>query len=56
MAVDKANATQPTNYPSTKHGKFVLIPISKDSYGHGTHTHAAVWQGYLKELLDESAH
>jgi homoserine O-acetyltransferase/O-succinyltransferase len=39
-----------------KRGKFVLIPISKDSYGHGTHTHAAVWQGYLKELLDESAH
>ena len=39
-----------------KRGKFVLIPISMDSYGHGTHTHAAVWQGYLQELLDESVH
>jgi homoserine O-acetyltransferase len=38
-----------------KRGKFVLIPISKESYGHGTHTHAAVWQSFLKELLDESA-
>lgn len=39
-----------------KRGKFVLIPISNESYGHGTHTHAAVWQSYLKELLDESSH
>ena len=38
-----------------KKGKFVLIPVSEQSYGHGTHTHAAVWQQYLKELLDESA-
>jgi homoserine O-acetyltransferase len=39
-----------------KRGKFVLIPTSEQTYGHGSHTHAAVWQGYLKELLDESAH
>jgi homoserine O-acetyltransferase len=36
------------------HGKFVLIPISDQTHGHGTHTWAAVWQQYLKELLAES--
>ena len=38
-----------------KRGRFVLIPASLETYGHGTHTHAAVWQNYLKELLEESA-
>jgi homoserine O-acetyltransferase/O-succinyltransferase len=36
------------------HGKFVLIPVSDQTHGHGTHTWAAVWQQYLKELLEES--
>ena len=35
-------------------GKFVLIPISDQTHGHGTHTWAAVWQQYLKELLEQS--
>jgi homoserine O-acetyltransferase/O-succinyltransferase len=35
-------------------GKFVPIPISDQTHGHGTHTWAAVWQQYLKELLEES--
>ena len=35
-------------------GKFVLIPASEQTHGHGTHTWAAIWQGYLKELLDET--
>ena len=39
-----------------KKGKFVLLPASLKTYGHGTHTHAAVWQEYLKELLEESGH
>lgn len=39
-----------------KQGKFVLIPASEQTHGHGTHTWAAVWQQYLKELLDESQH
>lgn len=38
-----------------KSGKFILIPASEQTHGHGTHTHAAVWQSHLKELLDESA-
>jgi len=35
-------------------GKFVLLPVSEQTYGHGTHTHAAVWKQYLAELLKES--
>jgi len=34
--------------------KFVLIPISDATRGHGTHTQAAVWKDYLIELLSES--
>ncbi len=36
------------------HARFVLIPASMETYGHGTHTHAAVWKNYLIELLKES--
>lgn len=35
-------------------GKFVLLPISPQTRGHGTHTLAAVWKQYLQELLEES--
>jgi len=37
-----------------RQGKFVMIPISEATRGHGTHTIARIWQQYLKELLDES--
>jgi homoserine O-acetyltransferase/O-succinyltransferase len=37
-----------------KYGRFVLLPASEQTHGHGTHTYAAVWQGYLKELLERS--
>ena len=37
-----------------KKGKFVLIPASEQTHGHGTHTWAAIWQEHLKELLDAS--
>ena len=39
-----------------KNGHFVLIPISEQTHGHGTHTWAAVWQQQLKELLEASPH
>jgi homoserine O-acetyltransferase/O-succinyltransferase len=39
---------------NVKNGRFVLLPISEQTHGHGTHTWAAAWQGYLKELLEES--
>ena len=34
-----------------KRGRFVLLPATEQTHGHGTHTWAALWQGYLKELL-----
>lgn len=36
------------------HGRFVLIPASQSTHGHGTHTFAAIWKQYLVQLLDES--
>lgn len=36
------------------HAKFVLIPISDRTHGHGTHTQAAIWKDDLVELLKES--
>jgi len=38
-----------------KNGKFVLLPASEQTHGHGTHTYASVWQHYLRELLDDSS-
>jgi homoserine O-acetyltransferase len=35
-------------------GKYVLLPITEETRGHGTHTHAAIWEKYLAELLQES--
>jgi homoserine O-acetyltransferase/O-succinyltransferase len=37
-----------------KKGRFVLIPASEETHGHGTHTWAAVWQQYLQQLVEES--
>jgi homoserine O-acetyltransferase len=37
------------------HVRYVVIPVSDQTYGHGTHTRAAVWQSYMAELLKESA-
>ncbi len=37
-----------------KNGKFVLLPITDQTRGHGTHSLPAVWQQYLKQLLEES--
>jgi homoserine O-acetyltransferase len=36
------------------HAKFILIPISDATRGHGTHTVAAVWKDYLIEFLQET--
>ncbi|MGQ0740993.1 MAG: alpha/beta fold hydrolase [Alphaproteobacteria bacterium] len=35
-------------------GRFVLIPASKSTRGHSTHTWAAIWKNYLEELLRNS--
>ena len=34
--------------------KFVLLPITDQTRGHGTHTIASIWQDYLIQLLKES--
>lgn len=38
------------------HGRFVLIPSSASTHGHGTHTWAALWKRYLVQLLVASEH
>jgi homoserine O-acetyltransferase len=37
-----------------KGARFVLLPASEQTHGHGTHTWAGVWQQYLSELLASS--
>jgi homoserine O-acetyltransferase len=37
-----------------KNGRFVLLPASDQTHGHGTHTWAALWQQYLAQLLEAS--
>ncbi|MDB6086787.1 MAG: metA [Gammaproteobacteria bacterium] len=39
-----------------KNGRFILLPASAQTHGHGTHTWAAVWQQYLGQLLESSQH
>jgi homoserine O-acetyltransferase len=36
------------------HGKTLVMPMSDQTRGHGTHTLAAVWKEHLAELLQES--
>ena len=35
-------------------GKYVLLPITDQTRGHGTHTLPAIWEDHLQELLRES--
>jgi homoserine O-acetyltransferase/O-succinyltransferase len=39
-----------------QNAKFVLIPASENTHGHGTHTWAELWKQYLAELLKKSGH
>lgn len=34
-----------------ENGKYILIPISDETSGHGTHSNPKIWGNYLKELL-----
>jgi homoserine O-acetyltransferase len=38
-----------------KRGKFILIPASESTHGHGTHTWAVFWKKDLQALLDATA-
>jgi homoserine O-acetyltransferase len=40
--------------PLMPHAKFVLIPISDATRGHGTHTQAAVWKNYMIDFLHQT--
>ena len=44
----------PLQVQKIKHAHFVLIPVSDQTWGHGTHTRAAVWKDYLARLLKET--
>jgi homoserine O-acetyltransferase len=44
----------PKQIANVKHGRFVLLPITDQTRGHGTHSLPAVWKQYLQELLKES--
>ncbi len=37
-----------------KHGRFIMLPITDETRGHGTHTVASIWQDYLAELMTVS--
>ncbi|HSP63279.1 MAG TPA: alpha/beta fold hydrolase, partial [Pyrinomonadaceae bacterium] len=39
-----------------KRGRYILIPISDQTRGHGTHSLPVIWQQYLRALLEESGH
>jgi homoserine O-acetyltransferase/O-succinyltransferase len=39
-----------------KHGSFVLLPITDQTRGHGTHTIPAVWHSYLEQFLAGLGH
>jgi len=39
-----------------KNGKYILLPITDQTRGHGTHSWPAIWGNYLKELLERSQH
>jgi homoserine O-acetyltransferase len=37
--------------PRVVHARYVLLPLSDATRGHGTHTMAAVWKSYLETFL-----
>lgn len=39
-----------------KNGQFILIPLSADTHGHGTHTWAKFWQDKMAKLLEIGRH
>ncbi len=39
-----------------KRGRYILLPITDATRGHGTHSLPAIWGNYLEELLKESEH
>ena len=44
-----------TLMPRVKHGRYVLLPTTEQTRGHGTHSLPAIWSKYLAEFLKELA-
>jgi homoserine O-acetyltransferase len=42
--------------PRVRRGRYVLVPTSERTRGHGTHSLPAIWKPYLAELLGEIEH
>jgi homoserine O-acetyltransferase len=42
--------------PRVKRGKYILIPTSERTRGHGTHSLPAIWKPHLVDLLKEMDH
>ncbi|HEX3356505.1 MAG TPA: alpha/beta fold hydrolase, partial [Tepidisphaeraceae bacterium] len=40
-----------TSIKNVKHGRAIVLPESPQTRGHGTHTLAWIWKGYLHDLL-----
>jgi homoserine O-acetyltransferase len=43
-----------TEIQRVKRGRYILIPVSDRTSGHGTHSNPAIWGNYLEELLAAS--
>ena len=39
---------------NVKKGRYILLPITDQTNGHGTHSIPAIWGAYLEELLKVS--
>jgi len=35
-----------------KNGRYILLPITDKTTGHGTHSNPEIWGSYLKELIE----
>ena len=40
-----------TEILKVKKGRYILLPITEQTTGHGTHSNPAIWGSYLRELL-----
>jgi homoserine O-acetyltransferase/O-succinyltransferase len=43
-----------TEIKKVKRGRFILLPTTEETRGHGTHSVPAIWGKHLAELLEES--
>jgi homoserine O-acetyltransferase/O-succinyltransferase len=39
--------------PRVRYGRYVLLPTTEQTRGHGTHSLPMIWKGYLKEFLHD---